>query len=1022
MTGRELVKAFRAADWTGAADIGAMVQATAVPGFEPADLIKLLDVLGNRSLAKDARTHSMRFTAFRAVVEARAHKSLFRPFVKALKSADPQVRKILVELIPKVNDITAHDELCAVMRSKDEEVRQAVAAAMIEIGGKTVLRILGDMIGEPGFSGRKEAVEVVVKVAGPYAVPTLRNAISVGPLPDKIHALRFLGDPRYMSRDIPGAVRAIEPVLKELDDGLVAQAILAYGNLCTEEQYFEKITQFLDSGSLKLVQASLLALRRFSSPRVMAVLDRKLRVGPKSIRLAVLDALEAMGSDAILPPLVQALGHRQIAVRQRAGEVLAELNRSGKLDLARTIVWLLRSGDVQIRRMAAELANSVSDPENQLWPKLVSCLRDEDWWVRERILDALIQMAGPELARHVLVYLTDESDVIRRFGVDVLARLKDPRSVGALVRVAMSDSDWWVREKAILAVAEINDERTVPHIVHIMRDQEDARLACLEALTLMQARDAASDVAALLSAEDDDVRQAALDCLMQIGGPEFVEAVRPLLGDPEPRVRKRAREILLRWNVSLSQDDMAVSDGMLSPLEKFLVTLANKEGDDLLLAADRLPYLKKLGKMVPLADRMLTGGQVQALVLPLLSGRQIEELRALRDIDLSYEVPSHDLRFRVNVFNQRSGLCAVFRIVKGDLPELEGLGLPGSIHGTGNLKNGLVLMGGPTGSGKSTTLAAIINRINQTQDRHIISLEDPIEVRHESKSALVNQREVGTHARSYASALRSTLRQDPDVILIGELRDLPTISFAVSAAETGHLVFGTVHTVSVETSMDRLINTFPAGQQDQVRSMLAESLRVVLCQYLLQRKDEPGRVLACEVMFNNDAISNLIRKGNSYQIPSIIATSRELGMQLMDQDLMRLYKEGKVHAEEVYMKANTKKDFEFLVGEGPMPGSEVTAPRGEAAPAQPTVVGAGSGPAATPPAGGQPAAGRGAAPGTTRPQQGAAPGVVDSQRAASGPGARGVMDAQRPAVPAPPGRPSGGGKGGPDGAPSGAAE
>jgi twitching motility protein PilT len=471
---------------------------------------------------------------------------------------------------------------------------------------------------------------------------------------------------------------------------------------------------------------------------------------------------------------------------------------------------------------------------------------------------------------------------------------------------------------------------------------------------------------------------------------------------------------------------MAVSDGMLSPLEKFLVTLATKEGDDLLLAANRQPYLKKLGKMVPLADRTLTEGQVQALVLPLLSGAQLQELKAMRDIDMSYEVPSHDLRFRVNIFNQRSGLCAVFRIVKGELPELEKLGLPAAIYGTVELKNGLVLMGGPTGSGKSTTLAAIIHRINQTQARHIISLEDPIEVRHDSDVALVNQREVGTHARSYALALRSTLRQDPDVILIGELRDLPTISFAVSAAETGHLVFGTVHTVSAETSMDRLINTFPAGQQDQVRSMLAESLRLVLCQYLLQRKDQPGRILACEVMFNNDAISNLIRKGNSYQIPSIIATSRESGMQLMDQDLMRLYKEGKVHAEEVYMKANTKKDFEFLVGEGPMPGVDEAATPKAASPDQATVLGEGGGPAATGAGGATGAEGATAAAGATgtAAATGApgSPGAADPKRgaagapqpAASGPGARGVMDRQVAAR-----RPRGdkGGRGGQGGAP-----
>jgi twitching motility protein PilT len=199
----------------------------------------------------------------------------------------------------------------------------------------------------------------------------------------------------------------------------------------------------------------------------------------------------------------------------------------------------------------------------------------------------------------------------------------------------------------------------------------------------------------------------------------------------------------------------------------------------------------------------------------------------------------------------------------------------------------------------------------------VITLEDPIEVVHPRKKSLINQREIGTHTSSYDQALRATLRQDPDVLLVGELRDLPTIAFAVTAAETGHLVLGTVHTVSADTTLDRLINAFPAGQQEQVRNMLAGSLRAVVCQYLLPRLDGKGRCLACEVMLNNDAVANMIRQGKCYQLPSVIATSREQGMQTMDGELLRLYKEGAVGAEVVYMKARNKKDFEALVAKEP---------------------------------------------------------------------------------------------------------
>ena len=251
--------------------------------------------------------------------------------------------------------------------------------------------------------------------------------------------------------------------------------------------------------------------------------------------------------------------------------------------------------------------------------------------------------------------------------------------------------------------------------------------------------------------------------------------------------------------------------------------------------------------------------------------------------------------------------------MKNEIPEIENLGLPPVVKQLSTMKNGLVLVGGPTGSGKSTTLAAIIDSINRTQALHIVSIEDPIEVVHTRKQSLINQREVGMHTPSFDNALRATLRQDPDVLLIGELRDLATISFAVTAAETGHLVFGTVHTVSADTTIDRLVNAFPAPQQPQVRSMLAETLRAVVCQHLLRRADGNGRVPAVEVMVNNDAISNMIRKGKAFQIPQVIQSSKDVGMQSMDSELVRLVKAGIVMQEDAYAKANDKKSFETAV-------------------------------------------------------------------------------------------------------------
>jgi twitching motility protein PilT len=208
----------------------------------------------------------------------------------------------------------------------------------------------------------------------------------------------------------------------------------------------------------------------------------------------------------------------------------------------------------------------------------------------------------------------------------------------------------------------------------------------------------------------------------------------------------------------------------------------------------------------------------------------------------------------------------------------------------------------------------MINYINVTYGKHVITIEDPIEVVHTNKRSLVTQREVGSHTASFAAALRSTLREDPDVILVGEMRDVETMAFAISAAETGHLVLGTVHTISAETTMDRLIDAFPAGAQQQIRAQISQTLRAVLCQQLLRRKDTDGRIAAIEVLINNDAVANIIRKGQCFQLPSVVATHREQGMRSMDQELMRLYRAGLVYADEVYLRAMNKKEMEAFLG------------------------------------------------------------------------------------------------------------
>ena len=330
---------------------------------------------------------------------------------------------------------------------------------------------------------------------------------------------------------------------------------------------------------------------------------------------------------------------------------------------------------------------------------------------------------------------------------------------------------------------------------------------------------------------------------------------------------------------------------------------------DLHLSTGNPPIFRLHGEMVRLNYKSLNHEELTGILFEILNEKQKAHFEEKKDLDFAYAIA--DLaRFRANYLMQHRGVAAVFRIIPSKILSADDLGLPEGVRKMTQFKKGLVLVTGPTGSGKSTTLAAMIDLINATRKEHILTLEDPLEFIHENKESLINQRQIGEHTESFASALRAALREDPDIILVGEMRDLETISLAMSAAETGHLVFGTLHTNTAAKTIDRIIDVFPTDQQEQVRAMLSESLKGVVCQQLLKTSDGKGRVAALEIMLGTPAVGNLIREAKTFQIPSIIQTAKKDGMQLMDQDLLDLLKTKRINPEEAYRCAIDKKQFE----------------------------------------------------------------------------------------------------------------
>ncbi|WP_167955230.1 type IV pilus twitching motility protein PilT [Anaerosporobacter faecicola] len=323
-------------------------------------------------------------------------------------------------------------------------------------------------------------------------------------------------------------------------------------------------------------------------------------------------------------------------------------------------------------------------------------------------------------------------------------------------------------------------------------------------------------------------------------------------------------------------------------IQDMLKIAVEMRASDLHIAAGIPPKCRVNGSLISITNGVLSPETTEMLVMNILTDSQKEELEKLGEIDCSYSVNGLG-RFRVNAFRQKGTYGVAIRLINNKIPMPEELGLSKFIVDVTEKKSGLVLVTGPTGSGKSTTLAALINEINTNSNRHIITLEDPIEYLHEHNKSIINQREIGSDTMSYAAALRAALRQDPDVILVGEMRDFDTISIAITAAETGHLVFSTLHTIGAVSTIDRIIDVFPPHQQQQIRVQLSGVLRCVVSQQLIPKKDKSGRVAAFEVMFNSIAIQNLIREGKGNQIATIMQTSRRDGMVLMDDFLLELY-------------------------------------------------------------------------------------------------------------------------------------
>ena len=892
MKPKEVISGFEEASWESQAALTVfLAKASKAPATTLLDVFE--HILCQEGAATDPR-HGARVDAFRQLLlRGQPLDALFLPLVQALPRADTTVRAMLLEVLPRLNNPGGHRAVCALLEHPERAVRELGGQLLASLESASAPGILAKLMATPGFLGRREALSYFVSTdpsrAGAFIVATLKDGTDA----EKLAALDHLRDPRVVGENRTAAMELLLGVFRDPSDAVVVRAIELYAHFADADAYFQNVVPGLGAvGQRVEVSGAIIQnLRRYRDPRTLDTIEKVIEVGPLALRLSALDVLDQLGDQSVLPILTEALAHPQVAVRTRATEVLLRLAQGG-LDLRRTLQWLARHDQAQVRRLAMHLAAHLEDPDGQLWPALLDRLADPDWWVRERLVDALVHLGGEAVVPAILRVLHTGAPLARLYAIDVLERVGNADARIALLDLAEFDEEPSVKERAMHALAHFADDPTVLEKLAQLLDEatEPAlQIACIETLRALGARARAKAIARHAAAADPEVRAAVLACLDDFDDPRCAPTVEKLLTDSQPWIRERAAALLDRWATYQRFPD----DGVLHvSLDALLLSAVKHQANTVVLAGRAPPLMRTPKGPKLLGEEKLQPEQVKRMLYPALTPHQRSQLTDQHDVDTSYQLPNGQALFHLHVARQRTGFTAVFSRSERALLPLGALGLPEALQNVTQLRSGLILVAGAARQGKSTLAHALIDRMNHHTMRHIITLESQLAIVHQPIRSVITQRELGTHAARLDLALKAALREDPDVLVLDDLRSFEAIRFAVSAAETGHLVIGTVEAEDTTTALLRIIEAFPESERDYVRGTLAGNLRLAIASRLLPRADQRGVIGVGELLLHTPALGALLRAGKTKQIASLISTSAEVGMRTFAAEEARHREEG----------------------------------------------------------------------------------------------------------------------------------
>jgi twitching motility protein PilT len=640
----------------------------------------------------------------------------------------------------------------------------------------------------------------------------------------------------------------------------------------------------------------------------------------ESIRLRVLEMVSRFAPAEGVRLCLERLKDPSPTVQQQAvrvmGDALQRLESSSEAE--DQLLALLTDGSEAIRTGVIEIIMKRPDKDRILRKLLVFCTSLMGW-VRDRTLDTLRNYSS-EITESVIRLMSDEDEDVRSMALTVGATLEAKEATPHIIKL-LKDPDWWLRMTAAETLGNIGDPRAVKPLLDAMADSDTA-MACIEALGRIKDPRALPALCQQMSRSQVEIRIETLEALRKYGERRVVPLLAEVVqNDPSAAVQVRAASVIteltgdaraakrLVGRVSMTGETLAVN---LKPLELLLVQARKMGGSDLHVVVDSPPTVRVHGVLLALSDEKYTKETSSEVILPLLTDGQKATVEKNKQLDYCHTIKGVG-RYRTNVYSERKGLAASFRVIPNEVPTLQDIGMPTHLADLVNYHQGMIVVAGPSGSGKSTTLAALVNLFNERRRSHVLLLEDPIEFVHQAKGCLINQRQMGKHTTSFASALRGALRQDPDVIVVGEMRDSETVMLAIEASETGHLVIGTMNTTSAPKTVDRIIDAFPVGEQAQIRTMLSETLKAVICQTLLPNAEKDGRVACFEVLMGTLGVRNLIRDNKTYQMIGQMQIGEHVGHVTVDTALTKLLDARKITPEQAWLKAQNKELFEARV-------------------------------------------------------------------------------------------------------------